>query len=151
MDAGEIQEFDRAVRLHVFRRAADTGVVPQLPEIASALAHPVETIDASLRRLAEEHVLVLAPGGSSIWMANPFSAVPTDFKVTSRGRTYFGNCIWDALGIPAILGADGLVETLCGDCGESMTVEVRDGTLTGEGIVHFAVPAKRWWINIGFT
>ena len=49
---------------------------------------------------------------SSIWMANPFSAVPTDFKVTSRGRTYFGNCIWDALGIPAILGADGLVETV---------------------------------------
>ena len=151
MLVGDSQEFDRTIRLHVFQHTADTGVVPQSQDIAAALGHPLDAVEASLRRLAEGRVLVLAPASSSIWMATPFSAVPTDFKVMSRGRTYFGNCIWDALGILALLGADGLVDAVCGDCRESMEVEIRDGALEGEGIVHFAVPARRWWINIGFT
>jgi len=151
MTVGDTQEFDRAVRLYVFQRTVDTGIVPQPPDIAAALGHPLDAVELSLRRLADGRELVLASASSSIWMANPFSAVPTDFKVTSRGRTYFGNCIWDALGIPAILGADGLVETVCGDCGESMAIEIRSGALAGGGIVHFAVPARRWWVNVGFT
>jgi hypothetical protein len=36
-------------------------------------------------------------------MANPFSAVPTPFLVRSGDRSWYGNCIWDALGIPAML------------------------------------------------
>jgi hypothetical protein len=33
-----------------------------------------------------------------------------------------------------------------------MRLEVRGGALAhGEGVVHFAVPARRWWDNIGFT
>lgn len=151
MTAGDTHEFDRAVRLHVFQRTADTGVVPQSQDIAAALGLPLDALQASLQRLAEGRVLVLAPGTTTIWMANPFSAVPTDFKVMSRGVTYFGNCIWDALGIPAILGAGGLVETVCGDCGEGMALEIRNGALAGGGIVHFAVPAHRWWVNVGFT
>jgi len=40
----------------------------------------------------------------------------------------------------------------CGDCGVPLTLGVRDGSLAeGEGVVHFAVPARRWWENIGFT
>ena len=85
-------------------------------------------------------------------MANPFSAVPTMFRVRSEGRSYWGNCVWDALGVVALAGGSGRVETPCGDCGEAMALEVRDGDLvSGEGIVHFAVPAARWWDNIGFT
>jgi len=151
MTAGEFTEFDRDVRLHVFRRAADTGVVPQLQEIAAVLGHAPDAVEASLRRLADARLLVLAPGSTAIWMAPPFSAVPTDFTVTSRGRTYFGNCIWDALGIPALLDADGLVETACADCGAPQALEVRAGAVRSGGIVHFSVPAARWWVNIGFT
>ncbi len=152
MTAVDSPQFDRTVRLHIFQRAADTGAVPQAPDIAAALGAPIETIDASLQRLAGGRVLVLAPGSTAIWMANPFSAVPTDFKVTSRDQTYFGNCIWDALGIPAMLHADGLIETSCGDCGEPMRLEIRAGEMTAaSGIVHFAIPAARWWVNIGFT
>ena len=151
MLVGDSQEFDRTLRLHVFQHTADTGVVPQSQDIAAALGHSLDAVEASLRRLAEGRVLVLAPASSSIWMANPFSAVPTDFKVMSRGRTYFGNCIWDALGIPALLDADGLVETACADCGAPQALEVRAGAVRSGGIVHFSVPAARWWVNIGFT
>jgi hypothetical protein len=37
-------------------------------------------------------------------MAMPLSAIPTPFQVEVGGRHFFGNCIWDALGIVAMLG-----------------------------------------------
>ena len=32
-------------------------------------------------------------------------------------RSYFGNCIWDALGVAAMLGEDVEIPAACGDCG----------------------------------
>lgn len=143
---------DQRVRMFVFRETAETARVPAVSAIADALDLPVDDVQASLNRLAAGRVLVLAPGTTNIWMAHPFSAVPTAFRVVARGRTYFGNCIWDALGIPAILDADATVETMCADCGDPMTLEVRSGTLARAGVVvHFGVPAARWWDNIGYT
>ena len=146
------QNHDHLVRMFVFGETAKTGRVPTATEIADGLHISIEDTHAALSRLAAGRVLVLAPGTMNIWMANPFSAVPTPFRVLVRGQTYFGNCIWDALGIPAILDADGTVEATCGDCGDPMALEVRSGTLARPaGVVHFAVPAARWWDNIGYT
>ena len=85
-------------------------------------------------------------------MENPMPAVPSGFRVEAAGKRYWGICIWDALGIPAALGADAVITAPCGDCSESMTLEVRNGALVrSEGIIHFAIPAHHWWDNIGFT
>ena len=149
MPAGPL---DLSVRQLVFTRTAETGRVPDVSDIAESLAQPRAAIEDSLRRLEAGRVLVLAPGTTTIWMAHPFSAVPTDFPVDVNRRTYFGNCIWDALGIPAILGADGVVTTRCPDCGEPLVLKVQKDRLShSEGLIHFAVPAARWWDNIGFT
>lgn len=85
-------------------------------------------------------------------MANALSAIPTPFQVEIGGRRFFGNCIWDALGVVAMLGGAGTVTTWCPDCGEQMSVVVADNRLaSGHGVVHFAVPAAQWWDDIGFT
>ena len=143
---------DREVRLHVFRQAAETAHVPTPDEIATALGLPRLAVEESLHRLAASHLLVLAPGMANVWVAPPFCAVPTDFRVQAKGRTYWGICIWDALGIPAALHADATITAQCGDCGDELRLDVREGRLVrGEGIVHFAVPASRWWDNIAFA
>jgi hypothetical protein len=149
----EAETLDQDVRLHVFRQAADTARVPSPGETASALGRPQPEIEGSLRRLADGHVLILAPGTTNIWAANPFCAVPSNFRVSALGRTYWGICIWDALGIAAALHTDATVTARCSDgCDQEIVLEVRDGALVrGEGIVHFGVPAARWWENIGFT
>ena len=140
------------VRLHVFSRAAASGQVPQPPEIAEALGRPEPEIQEAVHRLAAEKVLILAPNNGRIWSANPFCAVPSGFRVKADGTCYWGICIWDSLGIPAALGKDAVIEAPCGDCGEPMRLAVRGGRLVeSEGILHFAVPARRWWDNIGFT
>ena len=142
----------REVRLHVFGVAAETARVPQPPQIAAALGRSQAEVDQALRQLATGKVLILAPNDGNIWAANPFCAVPSPFRVETSGKTYWGICIWDALGIVAALGTDAVIRAVCGDCSEPMTLEIAAGKLTrDEGILHFAVPAHHWWDNIGFT
>ena len=143
---------DRDVRLYVFSEAADTARVPNPAQISAALGRPQPEIEESLRRLAAGRVLILAPNSTNVWAANPFCAVPSDFRVSALGRTYWGICIWDALGIAAALHADATITARCADCNHDMVLAVEDGELVrSEGIVHFGVPAARWWENIGFT
>jgi hypothetical protein len=141
----------RDVRLHVFGEAARTTRIPEPTAIAAALGRSESEIRDALGQLAQGRVLVLANSGA-IWIAAPFSAVPSQFRVETQGKTYYGICIWDALGILAALGSDGMVHAACGDCSEPLSLEVRNRQLSrSEGIIHFAVPARRWWDNIGFT
>lgn len=143
---------DRDVRLKIYRFFVDQVRAPVPTEIARGLKAPQVEVEASLRRLHDAHVLVLAPGTPYVWMANPFSALPTPFSAQVDDRTWFGNCIWDALGIVAMLGGTGAVTTSCPDCSEVMKVSVENGKLpSGEGVVHYAIPAAHWWDDIGFN
>jgi hypothetical protein len=147
-----VAELVTEVRRYVFERAAATGNVPQSAEIARNLNRAEADVKRALVELGEGKVLILAPNADTIWAANPFCAVPSGFRVHCEGRAYWGICIWDALGIPAALSADAVIAAPCGDCGERLQFEVRNGELVkSEGVVHFAVPARRWWDNIGFT
>jgi hypothetical protein len=147
------EPFDRDIRLAVYRTIVEEGVPPTAQEVAAEFGVRVEDVDASFRRLADAHALVLQPGTTSIWMAAPFSAVPTPFDVSVGGRRYFANCIWDALGIPACLHANARIDSSCPDCSEQLRLEVRNGALRepADGVLHFAIPAARWWEDIGAT
>jgi hypothetical protein len=144
---------DTRVRLHLYERFLVDGRPPTAAETGEALDLPTEEAEAAYERLEQAHVIVLAPGSTDVWMANPLSAVPTPFRViTDDGRSWWGNCVWDAFGVLAMIGADGVVDTSCADCGERLELRVRDGELEPvEAVVHFAVPAASWWDNIGFT
>jgi hypothetical protein len=151
-DSSSPEALAREVRLFVFGHAAETGHVPQPSEIAVALRRAEPEVLSAVKELAAGKVLILAPNDGNIWAANPFCAVPSGFRVAAGGKTYWGICIWDALGICAALGQDAIISAPCGDCGELMRLEVRQGRLAhSEGVIHFAVPAHHWWDNIGFT
>jgi len=110
---------------------------------------PAASVRESLERLAAGKALVLQRDSREVLMANPFSAVPTPFAVRANDTLYYGNCIWDALGIPAMLRADARIDSSCGCCGEAMRLTVRAGQLEHlDAVVHFAVPAHRWWQDI---
>ncbi len=147
-----MNELDNRVRLHVYGRFAAEGRPPSYEETAEALGLSPEDAEAAYLRLGKERVFILAPNAVTIWAANPLCATPSAFPVEAGGRRWYGICIWDALGIPAMLGTDGSVATPCPDCGESLVFDVRAGELRPvDAVVHFAVPARRWWENIGFT
>lgn len=142
---------DNDVRLGVYNYFVAHGRPPMAAELSNELGAPPKEIEDAYRRLADAHVLVLAPGTPYIWLANPLSALPSPFSVETEGRYFWGICIWDALGILAMLGADGTVSSRCPDCTEPLTVTVGDGQVSGDGIVHYTVPAAHWWDDIGFN
>lgn len=148
----ETDQVDNSVRVEIYRFFVAEGRPPMPAELSRSLAIPGEEVEASLRRLAEARVVVLAPGTPYIWLANPLSALPSPYKVNARGRDWWGICAWDAFGVIAMLGGDGTISTWCPDCGDDLRVEVRDGRLDRtDYVVHYAVPAAHWWDDIGFT
>lgn len=143
--------FEKCVRLQVYTQFVTTGQAPTSQEVASALSYSLSEVQAAYRRLAAGKALVLQKRGE-VLMAEPFSAVPTPFTVEVGTQWWWGNCIWDALGIPAMLKQDARIMTACGCCNEAMTLEVRNGTLLkAPGVVHFAIPAREWWKDVVFT
>jgi hypothetical protein len=148
----ESAEQDRLVRRYVYEVTLSRGYTPSINELSSALALSREHIQAALQRLATGRVLVLQPDSGEILMANPFSAVPTPFVVELASYSCFGNCIWDALGIPAMLKQDARIKTACGDCGMALELSVEGGQVQGDpSIIHFAIPAHHWWDDIVFN
>jgi hypothetical protein len=145
-------ELDRRVRRLVYDFAEREGLPPTVAQAAAALSLGDDEVAASFRRLAAANMLVLQTESDEILMAPPYSAVPTPFVVESAGRSYYANCVWDALGVPAMLGRDARVKTSCGCCGAALALAVANGTLAeARGVVHFALPARRWWDDIAFT
>jgi hypothetical protein len=143
---------DVALRNETYRLFVALGRAPTAQEVAAELGRPVDDVLAGWRRLHEAHALVLAAGGTEIRMANPFSAVPTAFRVRAAGRWWYANCAWDAFGICAALGTDGDIEASCPDCGEPLRVAVRDERPDDESLLfHCLVPARQWWDDIVFT
>jgi hypothetical protein len=145
-------DFDAGVRWYILGHFLRTGRAPLVTEMAVELAQPASAIQAALHRLHAAHGVVLDRSTGELLMVHPFSCVPTAFRVEVADKSWWANCIWDALGIPAMLKRDGRVHTQCGCCGDAMTLTIRNGALRNpSGVVHFAVPAKDWWRDIAFT
>jgi hypothetical protein len=142
-----MEEADLELRRRTYAFFVEHGRAP----VASELGDRAEVL-AGWRRLHAEHALVLNPRTEELRMLNPFSVVPTAYRVRAAGRWWYGNCAWDALGICAALHTDGRVETSCPDCGELLAFDVRDGRPGDESLLfHCLVPAARWWDDIVFT
>lgn len=140
---------DADVRRAIYDLTIRLGSTPSAGEVAAELNASEADVAAAFQRLAEGRVIYLENG--AIRMAAPFAGVPTPFVVRTSERSYFANCIWDALGISPMLKVDSDISTNCPDCNMPLELSVRGEQLHGEGIVHFSVPARQWWEDLVFT
>jgi hypothetical protein len=147
-----MDERDLALCRLTYELFVDLGRAPTLDEVASAGGSTRAGVESGWRRLHDAHALVLNAATAEIRMANPFSAVPTAYRVFARGHCWYANCAWDAFGVCAALHVDGRIETSCPDCGDPIAVEVRDEHPSDQGLLfHCLVPAAHWWDDIVFT
>lgn len=147
-----MDEHDLRLRNLTYGLFVRLGRAPSADEAALGLEGDREAVVAGWRRLHEGRALVLDLATDELRMANPFSAVPTAYRVEADGRWWYANCAWDAFGVCAALGADGRIETSCADCGEPLAVEVRDEAASDASLLfHCLVPARHWWDDIVFT
>ena len=143
---------DAAIRLFIYESARRSRV-PSPAEVADEFdITPREAAEAFTRLQNDHDAVVLLPRSTYIWMAEPFSAVPTDYPVVGETGRWFGNCIWDALAIAALVEEPCRIPSVCPESGAELVIRASGGELLeAGGVVHFAVPPVRWWESIGFT
>jgi len=147
-----LSEFDLQVRYQIYRFFAGQGAAPSHAQIAVLLQAQDESVRASFHKLHERHMIFLESGSDAIRMANPFSAIPTKFKVTSGGRQWWANCAWDSLGIAAALQVDVHIEAAYPDSLETVDLQVHQGRVDGKGHkVYFPLPCRQWYDDLVFT
>ena len=157
-------------RHFVYSHIAETTRPPSIDETATHFGISTEEASELYKELHNRHDLFLDLDKMAIRMANPFSGIPTDFKVHANGKTYFANCAWDMLGIPAALHCDAVIDATCTESNESVQLEVKDGQIYAQGgvpmlgtfpaaddgglsklLVHFPLPFTRWYDDLIFT
>ena len=147
-----MDEHDLRLRSLTYSLFVELGRPPTASEVAGSGALTCAEVASGWQRLHEQHALVLDAATAEIRMANPFSAVPTAYRVRAADRWWYANCAWDAFGICAALHSDGRIETSCLDCGEAVNVDVCDERPDDESLLfHCLVPAAHWWDDIVFT
>lgn len=145
-------ELDWAVRASIYESFATTGRPPAIGALAARHGLTEHRIRTSLERLFSAHEIAPLPNGGGVWMANPFSGIPTDFVVETAEMSCWANCAWDALGVPAITGTDGWIRTHCAQSGDPLEFGIEGGVLTGDqGVIHLLTPIRDAWVDIGFT
>jgi hypothetical protein len=147
-----METLDLRVRAAVYDGPMHGRAIPRTIELCEQLDSTSAEIEASLQRLADAHMLVLQPESGEVLMANPFSAVPTPFVVRAGARSWYANCIWDSMGIAAMLHTDVELESSCGCCGAAIALHIpQDCRSDDERVAHFAIPAAHWWDDIVFN
>jgi len=145
-------DFETTLKMRIYGLTVENAQVPSLDRLSSDLGRSRQEIEAECASLGAKRLLVLDNVSGEIRMAPPFSGVSTPHKVTVGDKTYSANCIWDAFGVAAALGADAEITTGCADCGEAMSFQVRNGSpVPAPCAIHYAVPAAHWWDDIVFT
>ena len=146
------------VRHFIYSHFADTTHPPSVEETAAHFNIKIEEAGELYKELNSRHFFFLEPETLTIRMANPFSGIPTDFKVHANGNTYFANCAWDMLGIPAALHCDAVIDAVFTESNEAIQLEVKNGKVTyaqdgGSSplLIHFPLPFSRWYDDIVFT
>ncbi len=144
--------FEQKVRWYVYDYFVKQARPPTIAETSAGLSVPLERVQLAYRHLHQQHAFFLEPGRDEIRMANPLSAVPTQFLVHAGGRSYWANCAWDALSIPAMLRLDATIEAVCADCQEPLVLTVAADQVQGRSeIIHFALPLRQWYEDLIFT
>lgn len=142
------EPIDSSIHRAILAAIVEVGHAPGVAELASALGICELEVRSSLRRLAENHGLVLHPGSDAVWIAHPFSLSPTGTWVARGDRGWWAPCLWCALGITTLVG-DATIHVRFGGEAEGLTIAVQEGVVEPTGLlIHFALPPREAWNNV---
>ena len=140
------------LRIHIYDVLLDRGSPPSIAELARRFNGSAKDVRAAIASLGIGKTVLPHPRTGEIWMAGPFASEPTVYKVAGKRATWFANCAWDMLGGAMIAREWVSIDTRCGDCGETIRLSADHESPPSEDlVVHFLVPARRWYDDIGFT
>ncbi|MBM4442348.1 MAG: hypothetical protein FJ027_18185 [Candidatus Rokubacteria bacterium] len=124
---------DRAFT-HMMRGLVDTGTAPHYAELARPLGLSVEASQTLLHELLQAYPIGwLHPETDYIASFPPLNSLPTQYRITVRGeQKWFAQCGFEATSVTWLFPGETVrIEAPCLDCGDPLTVEMRDGRILG--------------------
>ena len=82
---------DKEVRHYIYKTFEETTKPPTTEAVSKFFNITISQTQEAYQRLANAHHIALAPGSYSIWMAHPFSSLPTNFTAEIGINKYFAN------------------------------------------------------------
>ena len=153
MNAERPSERDWAIRTEIYRHFVEHERAPSHEEIAATFNLESEEARQAFHRLHAAHAFFLDPGTDTIRLLNPFSNVPTPFRVEIGEKSYYANCAWDMLAIPAMLGQDALIHAHLEVAEAIIELPVRDGAPRPDRdhLINYSVPSRDWYEDLVYT
>lgn len=140
------------LRVFIYDRVIAHGVPPSCAEIGDAFGESAVSVGEQLAALRIGKTALVDPKSRELWMVGPFSAAPTSYRVSDGTTTWYANCAWDMFGVATLVGRPVRAEVRCLDCDEELSVTCDPASPPSEPyVVHFLLPARRWYEDIGFT
>jgi hypothetical protein len=141
-----------ALRHFVYDATLSNGLPPSAARIARQFGVEVDDVKRDLAALRIGKTILVHPKSGEIWMAGPFAASPTPYRIVGANQSWWANCAWDMLGVALIAAEPVQLVASCCDCGEPFTLRVYpERGVDSDWLVHFLLPARRWYEDIGFT
>ncbi|MEO1335719.1 MAG: organomercurial lyase, partial [Myxococcota bacterium] len=113
-------------------------------ELANALSERSEAIIASLKRLEDNHGVMLDPSSGEVWIAHPFCSTPTLFYVQGVQHGWWAPCVWCAMGVVALVDQDVVIKTRIGGDGECCEIKIDEDGIHPRGLMaHFPISPRR--------
>ena len=82
---------DLDIRHFIYITFAGTSRPPTTLETADHFKITIAAVESTYERLADAHHIALAPGSHGVWMAHPFSGLPTNYVGEVEHKRYYGN------------------------------------------------------------
>jgi alkylmercury lyase len=119
------------------RRAAFQALLSGRPvaveEVSSAAGLSVETARKAARDVASVGMAEIIDG--TVIGMDGLTTRPTQHSITLGGVDLWTWCAYDIVGIAAALGTTAEGRTRCGACGQTIEVEIREGTPHGTSVI----------------
>ena len=132
----------------IMRALVETGRAPHYAELARALGVPIDEGRRLLHDVMQAYPIGwLHPETDYIASFPPLNNLPTQYRITVRGeQRWFAQCGFEATSVTWLFPGETVrVDAPCLDCGDPVTIEMRDGR-----IVWVDPPGVVGHLNYGF-
>jgi hypothetical protein len=140
------------LRVYIYDQILSSGVPPRIRNLATHFETTESEARDAIAALGIGKTVLPHPGTGEIWMAGPFASDPTPYRVRGKSVSWWANCAWDMLGIAFIAGERVDVDAVCAWSKVSLPLAVSPSRPPDPlCVVHFLLPARQWYDDIGYT
>jgi hypothetical protein len=145
----EHRKIDALIHHAIIDRVITSGAAPSAEELGGVFSLSPIDVEASLRRLEDNHGIVFHPQSCRPSIIHPFSLSPTATWVQKGTEGWWAPCMWCALGVAVLVGGTVTIHSRLGGEVNGLDLKVQDGNPTRSAVlIHLALPPRDAWVDV---